>query len=221
MKVNNKLKNLLALLMLYLAAPFVSLSQDTVKISYGDRIHQGRAALNFDFEVSFDEKKTLILDTAFNYYKFDTPGLYIIRTKEKNQSKYSGKKNIREEYGQLPSPFFILVDTLRATFLSESIKTSQPIRKGQTADGILLSIECEITHFNEQPIITPNWRVKAAGIGAHLDGELIEMKKTNRKNIYQLTYSLKGVCSESGYIQFDFETNGQKIIPVGWNEEIK
>jgi hypothetical protein len=71
------------------------------------------------------------------------------------------------------------------------------------------------------PLATPNWKVKAAGIGADLDGELIEMKKTDRKNIYLLTYSLKGICSEAGYIQFDFEANGQKIIPIGWREEIR
>jgi hypothetical protein len=204
-----------------LVIPLVCFSQDTVRISYGERINLGRVPLNFDFEASFNEKKTLILGTAINDIKFDTPGLYLIRTIEKIQSKYFGKKISSEEHGQLPSQFFILVDSLSVSFISESIKTTQPIRKGQTANALLLSIECEIKHFNEIPLATPNWKVKAAGIGADLNGELIKMKKTDRKNIYLLTYSLKGICSEVGYIQFDFEANGQKIIPIGWREEIR
>lgn len=204
-----------------LIIPLVSFSQDTLRINYGEKINLGRVPLNFDFEVSFNEKKTLILGTAINDIKFDTPGLYLIRTIEKIQSKYFGKKISSEEHGQLPSHFFILVDSLRVVFISESIKTSQPMRKGQIADALLLSIECELKHFNEQSLATPKWKVKAAGIGAELDGELIEMKKTDRKDIYLLTYSIKGICREAGYIQFDFEANGQKIIPIGWREEIR
>jgi hypothetical protein len=204
-----------------LVMPLISFSQDTVRISYGEKINLGRVPLNFDFELYFNEKNTLILGTGINDIKFDTPGLYLIRTIEKIQSKYFGKKISSEEHGQLPSHFFILVDSLRVVFISESIKTSQPMRKGQIADALLLSIECELKHFNEQSLATPKWKVKAAGIGANLDGELLEMKKTDRKNIYLLIYSLKGVCSEAGYIQFDFEANGQKIIPIGWREEIR
>ena len=215
--INNKLVGLI----FYLVLPLVSFSQDSIRISYGDKINLGKLASNFDFEMDFNEKTSLILGAAMNEFTFDTPGTYLIRTKEKNQSKYFGKKISNEEHDQFPAQFFIFVDSLSVNFIAESIKTSRPIKKGIVIDGLILSIECELKKFGNRPISFIHRKVKASGIGANLYGELIEMNKLDRNDIYLLTYSIQGICSEAGYVQFDFEANGQKIIPIGWREEIR
>ena len=64
------LMRLLIGLIFSLVIPLVSFSQDTMRISYGEKINLGRVPLNFDFEVSFNEKKTLILGTTINDIKY-------------------------------------------------------------------------------------------------------------------------------------------------------
>lgn len=197
--------------------------QDSFGISYGQTFSLGRLADKYQFEISHQGRKFILEGNNFNSFRFDTPGIYTIQSREIINSKYFGKKILQDEHDNLPSNFVIYVDSIQFEFDSESIAASDILSKGKNIGGTELYIEVEIKNFYSTPISFPSkvLKVKAAGIGAAVDGVLVKTILLNKPHRFRFVYSLQGQFNERGYIQFDFEKFNGQLSPIGWREEIK
>jgi hypothetical protein len=216
--MNKLFVNLLLLIM-----PFFLHSQNTVSITYGDKLKLGRLAENYKFEIQYLDSLYYVKKMEIDQFVFDKPGDYMVKSKEIIVNKYFGKKIESDEKPSLPAFFKVLVDSIKMDFLPKTIRMNHPFVVNHDMTYVLLIIDCEIKNYYKNPINLKDkkLKLKTAGIGAEVEGELIEIEKTDSKNIFTLTYQLKGKLNNPGYIQIDFEKLNGEIIPIGWNEEIK
>lgn len=208
---------------LLLIVPFFVISQNTISIPYGDKIRLGRMAENYEFEIQYLDSVFYIKKKEIVEFVFDKPGIYSIKPKEIFENKYFGKKIESEEKPSLPPFFTVVVDSIKMDFLPKTIRMNHPFVVNHDMTYVLLIIDCEIKNYYKNPINLKDKKLKfkTAGIGAEVEGELIEIEQTDSMDIYTLTYQLKGRIDNSGYIQLDFEKLNGEITPIGWNEEIK
>jgi hypothetical protein len=210
-------------MILFLIIPSFVISQDTISITYGDKIRLGRVAENYEFEIQCLDSVFYLKKKEIDEFVFHKPGIYSVKPKEIIETKYFGKKIESDEKPHLPSSFSVLVDSIKMVFFPNTIRMNHPFVVNHDMAYALLMIDCEIKNYYKNPI---NFKakkliLKTAGIGAEVEGELFEIEKTDSINIYTLTYQLKGKLNNPGYIQLDFEKLNGEIIPLGWHEEIK
>jgi hypothetical protein len=197
--------------------------QDTIYLNYGQGIHLVGNTEKYNFEIFNKTISKYLVGTEINSYIFDTPGEFFVRPTEFVEPKYFGKKLVKDEYDNLPSLIYCHVDSLQLKFDANTFTFSKSLVVGNKFDNVLMSIECEIQNFYKSPIQFPNkkMKVKAAGIGARVEGDLIEVKRMSDQNRYVFIYRIVGEFKYRGYFQFDFEDFKSNLIPIGWHEEIK
>lgn len=207
----------------FLIAPIFLSSQGSISISYGDRIKLGRLAESYEFKIQYLDSIYSVKKTEIDQFVFDKPGIYTIKPKEIIENKYFGRKIESDEKPSLPDFFTVVVDSIKMDFLPNTIRMNHPFVLNQDMEYVLLIIDCEIKNYFGNPIDfkTKKLKLKTAGIGANVDGVLLEAEKTDTFYRYTLNYQLKGKLTSPGYIQLDFEKFNGEIIPIGWNEEIK
>ena len=208
---------------LFLTIPLFPVCQNTISISYEEKIKLGRLAENYEFKVQYLDSIFYIKKMAIDQFVFDKPGIYRIKTQEIIETKYFGKKIESDEKPNLPVTFEVQVDSIKMNFLPETIVMNHPFLINHNMEYVLLTIDCEIRNYYGTSINFNNKKLKfkTSGIGSKVEGELFEVNRKGVSDIYSIIYQLKGKLNHSGYIQLDFEKLNGEIIPIGWNEEIK
>jgi hypothetical protein len=211
------------IIILFLIIPFFVISQDTISITYGDKIRLGRMAENYEFEIQYLDSIFSIKKMEVNQFVFHKPGIYKVKTKEIIEKKYFGKKIESDEKPSLPPFFTVVVDSIKMDLLPHTIRMNHPFVVNHDMSYVLLIIDCDIKNYYKNPINlkAKKLKFKTAGIGAEVEGELFEIEKTDSIDLYTLTYLLKGKLNNPGYIQLDFEKLNGEITPIGWREEIR
>jgi hypothetical protein len=208
---------------LILCVPISLISQETISISYGERLNLGRLAESYDFEIQHLDSIFYADKIELDRFVFDKPGIYSIKPKERIENKYFGKIIESSERPSLPGSFSVMVDSIKMEFLPNTIRMNHPFAIFHDMSYVLLTIDCEIKNYYGTPINFQGKKLKfkTAGIGANVEGEVFEIEKKDNSDIYSIIYQLKGKINDPGYIQLDFEKLNGEITPIGWNEEIR
>jgi hypothetical protein len=211
------------IIILFLIIPFFAISQETISITYGNKIRLGRMAENYEFEIQHLDSILSVKKMEINQFVFHKPGIYKVKTKEIIEKKYFEKKIESVEKPSLPPFFVVVVDSIKMDLLPHTIRMNHPFVVNHDMTYVLLIIDCEIKNYYKNPLNlnAKKLKFKTAGIGAEIEGELFKIEKTDSKDIYSLTYLLKGRLNNQGYIQLDFEKLNGEITSIGWREEIR
>jgi hypothetical protein len=111
------------------------------------------------------------------------------------------------------SPFLV-------KFIDESLKVSNKIIKDINTNHLKLTIDVEVSSYNNQEIIMSEDVVVSSGVGSEIIARLDNRYKKLTPGKHKITYQLSGVCSEESYIMFDFVLPNGNIQAVPLSDKI-
>jgi len=68
------------------------ISQDTISITYGDKIRLGRVAENYEFEIQCLDSVFYLKKKEIDEFVFHKPGIYSVKPKEIIETNISERK---------------------------------------------------------------------------------------------------------------------------------
>jgi hypothetical protein len=153
-----------------------------------------------------NQKDNKIIGNGVGYiagFNFVEPGKYVLNIID-NTVHNPAECN----HSHVPSNILIEVSDMEMIFDFNTIQFSQEIIGGQELQNVVLSIEVDFKHYNNQPTEFSN-SVRSAGVDANITGS-ISAKQILTPGKNKLVYQLSGSAAKNTYIMFDFiDVNGQ------------
>lgn len=192
--------------------PYILLGQETIHISYGEKLNLniGRDQYKFNFN---ENGKPIVLDhNSMPNFIFNNPGSYKIQVTNVYDNGHNHTNSC--EHHSLPAEIQVIVDDVKINFDRESIKLSAPIHQNQPTNHIELWIDIMIESLDGKEINMNMSTVKSAGIGTEIIATLDPSHAKLSLGKHRLKYHLSGICTQPSYIQFDFIHHNGNFEPI-------
>ncbi len=200
--------------------PFSLFCQDTLYVSFGEKLKLGRILESHEFSVTTQDSNYTLKEFELEEFVFQSPGLFKIEMKEIKNDKHECK-NSACEHSKFPSILYVAVDSIRMEFVSSSIRSSGPLSINKKLDSTMIFIDINLYNYYKRPFILPKLKLQLTGIDNSASG-MLEMDNYYFNNgRHTLIYRLCGYLKTKGFIQFDFQKYNGIIVPIGWHEEVK
>lgn len=212
---NKSMKTLYTILILFFFNNLI-ISQNSMTISYNEKINLGEVAKEFQFHVTGEFGNTILTGTEINDYKFANPGKYII--------KLVTEKHLEDnkcDHDVLPDSIIVNVSRVKMIFDGSKMTFSSPIRKNIDTQGIILSIPVSVNTFNHKSTSIVPKVVNSAGVGTSISGVLLNDVSELKEGTYTFRYRLSGVVTENSYLMFDFMDSNKNIQSFSLKTPVK
>lgn len=152
-----------------------------------------------------DQTGQTLLGTGENIYQnsFSTPGSYMIR--------FTHTDACGQEHGQENKLVRLIVLPYKVKFLFAEAAFSTPLEDNISLSDEMVSVPFTLEYFGKSIPEIPEFAVRAAGIGAELQGTAkTEKIFTAGRNTYEFT--LNGTLKSGTYVRLDFIDKTNNIV---------
>jgi hypothetical protein len=168
------------------------------------------------FKIKDPNDKIVYKGEHINQFRFNIPGSYNVDIVELIDHK---PVTFCKHY-HFPKEMTINVSPFLVKFIDESLKVSNKIIKDINTNHLKLTIDVEVSSYNNQEIIMSEDVVVSSGVGSEIIARLDNRYKKLTPGKHKITYQLSGVCSEESYIMFDFVLPNGNIQAVPLSDKI-
>ena len=184
-------------------------------ISYGEKIFFGKIESSATWIViNLKENKTVnLIGDQINDFVFETAGSYEVNFFENKEYNDDTCK-----HHNFNSKMIVEVSPIKMTFDFSIIKFSQKIQKGQSCDGIVVTVPVNFQTIKESDKVYTIFDFTVAGIGVNLIGKPIEKKIVVKNGIHFIKYQLFGIVKSETYLMFDFVDFNKNIQTYNQSE---
>jgi hypothetical protein len=176
-------------------------------ISYNENIVFGNVESSASWIINCkgDNKVVYLKGNEINDYVFEKPGTYEVQFHDNKQHKIDDCFHT-----QFNEKMIIEVSAVKMDFDFSKITFSEKILRGQSCDGIMVTVPVNVKLGNNASINFKIPDVTVAGIGVDLKAIPLENNITIRDGVQYIKYQLSGIVNKETYLMFDFvDVNNQ------------
>lgn len=181
---------------------------ETLQLSFQDSTH----FKHISWSISEVQKTGVLhqgLGADLNEYMFSEPGQYVIFLKEADVQENENSQTCN--HSNIPSEILVTVHPYRLAFYFDEISFSTDLRGGVDTKGVRLNVPVKIESYMNQEVDISKFKVKSAGVGTTIQGEVVNEFITVLPGTYSVSFELKGSCQKNTYIMFDFFNDDEML----------
>lgn len=170
-------------------------------ISFGEKITFGEVERTANWTITNMQQNVMVSlsGNQINDYVFEKTGTYEIRFSD-------GKTHNENEcnHSHFNERMTVKVTNVKMTFDFSKITFSEKIRKGSSADGIIITVPVQVAIKDNAPMKFAIPNVTIAGVGSELTARPVAPEITVSNGTQLLKYQLSGTATKEAYLMFDF-----------------